>query len=211
MAYFPFFVEIKNKQCVVFGGGKVALRKIEKLLPFGCNITAVSPKFHEAISKLNNINLVYDEFNPHYLAGAFFVIAATDDMQVNSQISALCREKGISVNVVDVKEECSFIFPALYQNGDICVGISTGGKSPQAAKAIRKSLDETIPPYMGNAVEALGQLREKIKTEIPSQKAREKAFAMLYKAICENSGSISREEIESIIKTSLRLCENNEN
>lgn len=114
MAYFPFYIDIENKNILVVGGGTVALRKIEKLSHFKPSITVVSPKICREILKFN-VKAVEREFDDNDLNGAFCVISATDNEQVNSHIFELCKEKNILVNTVDDKEKCGFIFPALVQ------------------------------------------------------------------------------------------------
>lgn len=103
MAYFPFYIDIENKNILVVGGGTVALRKIEKLSPFKPSITVVSPKICEEILKFN-VKAVEREFDDNDLNGTFCVISATDNEQVNSHIFELCKEKNILVNTVDDKE-----------------------------------------------------------------------------------------------------------
>ena len=101
MSYFPFFVEIKDKTCLVVGGGMVALRKIEKLLPFGVKITVVSPAFCAEIEEMTDIRKIQRPFEKKDIEGMLFVIGATDEEEVNGEISTLCREKHIPVNIVD--------------------------------------------------------------------------------------------------------------
>lgn len=116
MAYFPFFVDIEKQKCLIAGGGIVALRKVEVLLPYGPAITVVSPEFAPELRELaeqSGVLLKERDFRMEDLNGADFVVAATDDPVLNRQISLTCRENRIPVNVVDVKDECSFIFPPL--------------------------------------------------------------------------------------------------
>ena len=112
MAYFPFYIDIENKNILVVGGGTVALRKIEKLSPFKPSITVVSPKICEEILKFN-VKAIEREFDDNDLKGAFCVISATDNEKVNSHIFELCKKKNILVNTVKKKKKCGFIFPAL--------------------------------------------------------------------------------------------------
>ena len=200
MAYFPFFIDIADKPCVIFGGGNVAMRKVLKLIGFGCRITVVAPDVCGGIRSAEGVNIITDEFKTEYAEGAFMVIAATDDPAVNTAVSHFCRKKGILVNVVDVKEECSFLFPALFNDGPITAGISTSGESPQTAKAVRRIIEKSVPAYMGDIAETLGGLREEIKSGIPCQKTREKVFAALFDAMDKNDGKISGEEIKNIIR-----------
>jgi len=150
MAYFPFFIDIENKTCTIVGGGIVATRKVESLLNFGCNITVISPNFCKEMQQLHSVKLVKRNFKLNDLESSFFVIAATSDQCVNAEIGAFCRMKNILVNVVDVKEECSFIFPSIYKNGDIVAGVTTSGKSPQVSSLVRKTIADNVPKYYGD-------------------------------------------------------------
>ena len=124
MSYFPFFMEIAGKGCLIAGGGSVALRKAEKLLPFGVRIMAVAPMFCEEFRELDGVRRVERPFMPEDLEGMMFVIGATNDSAVNAEISRLCRERGIPVNIVDDRENCTFFFPALVKRGDFVAGFS---------------------------------------------------------------------------------------
>ena len=138
MSYFPFFMEVAGKGCLIAGGGSVALRKAEKLLPFGVRIMAVAPMFCEEFRELDGVRRVERPFIPEDLEGMMFVIGATNDSAVNAEISRLCRERGIPVNIVDDRENCTFFFPALVKRGDFVAGFSSGGNSPLAARYIRE-------------------------------------------------------------------------
>ena len=114
MAYFPFYIDIENKKCLIAGGGEVAYRKAEAVLLFGAEVMVTAPKICEELTLLSRDNqkllLVQRKFCEKDLEDIFFVIAATDDRKVNDRIFRLCTEKQILVNVVDEKEQCSFFF-----------------------------------------------------------------------------------------------------
>ena len=133
MAYFPFFVELAGASGLVAGGGKVALRKVEKLLPYGPRLTVIAPRIDEKILAMPGVVCLRRAFEPADLEGKDFAVAAAGDREVNHWISRLCRERKIPVNVVDDKEASSFLFPSLIKRGELSVGISTGGSSPSAA------------------------------------------------------------------------------
>ena len=137
MAYFPFYIDIENKKILVVGGGTVALRKIEKLMPFSPDITVVAPKICEEIKALN-VKIIDRRFCDSDLDGAFCVVSATDDETLNGRIFQLCNEKNILVNTVDDKEKCGFIFPAIASKNGITAGITTSGKSPIYAKYLKE-------------------------------------------------------------------------
>ena len=200
MAFFPFFIDIAEKNCLVVGGGMVAFRKIEQLLPFDCNITVVSPNLCEPLQKIKTINWIKRDFLPTDIADHFFVIAATSNEQINTQIATLCNKKNILVNVVDVKEECSFFFPSLYKNGPICAGITTGGQSPQISKLVRKNMEEHIPSYYGAIANRLGKLRQSVKNKYPTQNKRSAVFKILLEKLLETKNTISDIDLEKIWK-----------
>ena len=130
MAYFPLFVELAGRRVLVVGGGRVALRKVEKLLPYEPEVVVVAPEIRPELENLQGVTLVRRSFFPDLLSGAALVIAAAGDTGVNHEVSALCREQGIPVNVVDDPAACTFFFPALVKRGPLSVGISTGGAAP---------------------------------------------------------------------------------
>ncbi|MBQ9091860.1 MAG: bifunctional precorrin-2 dehydrogenase/sirohydrochlorin ferrochelatase [Anaerotignum sp.] len=200
MSYFPFFMEIKEKKCLVVGGGMVALRKIEKLLPFGVGITVVSPAFCAEIEGMAGLRRIQRRFEKTDVEGMLFVIGATDDEAVNTEISSLCRERNIPVNIVDDPEKCTFFFPALVKKGEFVAGFSTGGGSPLAAQYIRKKVEDAVPEGFDKVVEALADIRQKIKNEIPDIKKRERIFKEIFALALEKEGNITETEIEKIIR-----------
>ena len=140
MGYFPFFIDIENKNCLIVGGGEVALRKIKKLIPYRPDIYVVAKSICEEISNINYPRLFIHkrEFLDEDIKNQFFVIAATDDFSLNHRIAELCRSKKLLVNVVDSKDDCGFIFPSLFKRGNLSVGISSSGISPDLSVYYRK-------------------------------------------------------------------------
>lgn len=198
MGYFPFFVDVENQNCLVVGGGVVALRKIEKLLPFNPNITVVSPKVHKEILSIENINIIKRKFDFNDLKEKSFVITATDDKVLNKEIYNSCVENNIPVNTVDDKDNCSFIFPALARNNGVTVAISTSGKSPIYAKYLRKKIESLIQDSE-SIVDNLSKYREKIKNEISLEENRKVAFEKLLEYSLSNE-SITDDLVDKIIK-----------
>lgn len=198
MGYFPFFVDVENQNCLVVGGGVVALRKIEKLLPFNPNITVVSPKVHKEILSIENINIIKRKFDFNDLKEKSFVITATDDKVLNKEIYNFCKENNIPVNTVDDKDNCSFIFPALARNNGVTVAISTSGKSPIYAKYLRKKIESLIQDSE-SIVDNLSKYREKIKNEISLEENRKLVFEKLLEYSLSNE-SITDDLVDKIIK-----------
>lgn len=198
MGYFPFFVDVENQNCLVVGGGVVALRKIEKLLPFNPNITVVSPKVHKEILSIENIDIIKRKFDFNDLKEKSFVITATDDKVLNKEIYNSCEENNIPVNTVDDKDNCSFIFPALAKNKGVTVAISTSGKSPIYAKYLRKKIENLIQDSE-SIVDNLSKYREKIKNEISLEENRKVAFERLLDHSLNNE-NITDDLVDKIIK-----------
>ncbi len=176
MPYFPFFIDIENKPCLIVGGGKIALHKIKKLLPFSPDITVVSADFCSEISHMENLKLIKRNFKADDTECMSIVIAATDDESVNSEVSEICKEKNILCNVVDSPGDCGFFFPALAQCGDITVGVSTSGKSPLMASYIRRQVQKIITAEMADICSLMGNVRPYVKQKFSDEKKR--AFVM---------------------------------
>ncbi len=206
MGYFPFFINIANKEFLIVGGGNIAYRKIKSLLEFNASITIVSDLFIDEIldlSKNHNISLiqkVYAEIDLN-LKDYFCVISATDDAVVNSNISKACLERNILVNIADDIDKCNFIFPAIVKDEDIIIGITTSGKSPIISKVIKNNVKSSLPSFYGDLVVKLGNEREKIKKAVKNEKNRKKILQQLTKLGLEKQGNISEVDTLKIINT----------
>ena len=170
MKYFPLFFNLKNKSCLVVGGGEVALRKCELLESAGVAITLVgievSPELKAFLSSaLHQINV--REFSPEDLDDKVLVICATDDSEINKKISILAQEKNLPVNVVDNAELSSVIFPAIVDRSPVIVAASTSGTSPVLASQLREQLELLLPHNLGNLANFLGLMRKQIKANFP--------------------------------------------
>lgn len=207
MGYFPLFIELEDKTCLIAGGGKVALRKAEQLLPFGADILVVSPEFEPGFLELESqgqVRLVRRKVSAEDVWGADMVIAATSDSKENAILSAICREKRIPVNVVDVREQCSFLFPSIIKDGPVTVGISTGGSSPALAKHLRQLLACSMPVGVGALASRLMGLRERVKQAFPaSAELRGELFSKLLKTGLEHDCRLTEEMAEEIIRERL--------
>lgn len=178
MGYFPFFIDIGDKEILVVGGGTVALRKIEKLLPFKPKITVIAPKICDEIFSLN-VKTEQRRFADDDIDGKFCVICATDDEEVNAHVYGLCRARGILINTVDDKEKCSFIFPALSGGEEVTVGISTSGKSPIYARFLRERIDDMLDGRTLETAEILGKYRPVIKRGFADEQTRKEVNGAL--------------------------------
>lgn len=188
MAYFPFFVDLAGRPGLIVGGGRVALRKAEKLLPYGPALTVTAPEILPELAALPGVRPMCRAFAPGDITPDLaFVIAASDDRKQNHQIALLCRERGIPVNVVDTPEDCSFLFPALVRSGPLSVGVSTGGASPTAAIWLKEQVQALLPEGFGDILTWLAEQREPLKRRFPAEAVRAEALKVLF-AVCMDRG-----------------------
>ena len=204
MPYFPFFMNIEGESCLVVGGGNTALRKIEKLLPFKPEIHVVAKNICEEIRGLNSVEVSEREFRDDDIAGVRFVIAATNNRDLNARIAMLCKNAKIPCNSVDdpenIPKNWGFFFPALVHYGDVVVGISTGGKSPVLAAKLRGEIENFIDPKIAEICERMGELRSYVKDRFPNEAARKKAFKSALECCFENDTVPGLEELIDYLK-----------
>ena len=199
MAYFPFFADIKNLHGLIIGGGKVAGRKIFKLLPYGPKLTVIAPYISENILAASSVKVKYKRFNETDLQGVDFVIAASDDREVNSLAAKLCKEKNIPINVADSKEESTFLFPSLIKRGALSIGISTEGISPTAAVYLKDKFSEMIPDNFDLILEYLSEQRCNIVSSISSENLRKSILKSLFFSCIELKRPLTTDETRNII------------
>lgn len=200
MPFFPFFVDITQKKCIVIGGGNVALRKVEKLLSFKPDITVIAPAVCDDLSKYSDIHIERREFTDSDIDGAFMVITATDDRALNKRVYELCREKKIPVNTVDDIDNCSFIFPALATKNDVTIGISTGGKSPIFAKYIRRTAEQWLGGDNIEIAELLSRYRPIIRKKLHTEAERKKVMESLLEFCLTEDRIPTDMEIQTILE-----------
>lgn len=176
MSVFPLFIDLKNKKCVIIGGGKVATRKVETLIQFEAEIIVVSPEVSEQLQRqiekgiLKHVGRGYCETD---IEGAFLVVASTSDRVVNEKIYYDALKQGIFVNVADSPDKCTFIFPSVVKRNDLVVGISTSGSYPVLSKYIRKKIDNMLPEnFQENVTEVIKKCRERALLEIENDDKR---------------------------------------
>lgn len=173
--YYPAFMDIEGRKCVVVGGGKVALRKVRDLLGAGADVRVISPELTPDLLKLKGQDRIKHsarQFRPSDLKGAALVVAATSDMEANRKVAA--HAGAVPVNVVDMPELCGFIVPASVKRGPLTIAVSTSGASPAMARAIKDSLAEQFGPEVGRYLQKLGAQRRRIIKETTDPAERER-------------------------------------
>ena len=194
MAYFPFFVDLEGKHGLIVGGGAVALRKAQKLLPYGPRLTVVAPKLKAEFWELHGVEFLRRPFAVTDLDGCAFAVAATDDRALNRRAAEFCKEQRIPVNVADSREDSTFLFPALLRRGELSVGVSASGAAPAAAACIRDRFAQTVPERMEDILTFLDRVREPLRQAVPDGAARQRLLAALAVECMEAGRPLTEEE-----------------
>ncbi len=199
MSYFPMFVELKDQDCLVVGGGRIALRKVQVLQDFGAAVTVVAKKIVPELEKQAGVCFLKKECEPEDLAGRKLVIAATADREQNRKISEWCKNGNIPVNVVDQPEDCSFIFPAYLKQRDVVAAFSSGGQSPVMTQHLKEQMRPVMTEEIGKLAACLGHIREYVKQCVGTEELRKKVYQELLQAGLEGNGILSEEKIREVI------------
>jgi len=171
-------LDLRGRDCLVVGGGRVAIEKVEGLRECGADVTVVAPEVEDALWALP-VHVLERQFTRSDVVGRFLVIAATSDRSVNAAVSAAARERQTLCNVADDAELCSFILPAVVRRDPIMVGVSTGGASPALAQRIRDDVADLLDPRHAELAQRLHELRPWAKQHLPTYEARRDFFREL--------------------------------
>lgn len=182
MSYFPIYMNIKNEDKVLLiGGGKVALQKLKVLIDNQINIHLVAEQvdlsIYEYLSGYENsetaVEMELAEYREELLSDDYsFVIAATNDRELNSRIATASKKRNIPVNVVDDPELSTFIFPSIIKRGDLVIGISSSGKAPAVTQYYKERFSQQLPDNIEEILESVGEYRDQIKNDVRDHKKR---------------------------------------
>ena len=195
MAYFPFFVDLSGRRGLIVGGGAVALRKVQKLLPYGPRLTVTAPEFRPEFRELEQTDLCQRPFDEADLDGCDFAVAATDDRRLNHYVAELCGQRRLPVNVADSKEDSTFLFPALLRRGELSVGVSASGAAPAAAAWARDRFAQVLPERMEEILRFLEEIREPVRQAVPDGNMRKKLLTALALDCMEAGRPLTEEEL----------------
>lgn len=205
MAYFPMFVDMTERECLIVGGGNVAYRKVIVMLDFGAKVTVVAEDICDELRKLkiddiasedktgsytankeNRITFIKRRFERKDCDGMEMVIAATDDNALNHEIAEYCKAKDIMVNAVDQKADCRFIFPSYIKEKNLVAAFSSGGNSPVLTQYLKGKEQEILTPFLGELNEYMGQIREKVIAQYDTEAERKRVFKEILCAAIDN-------------------------
>lgn len=177
--YFPVFLHLRGKKCLVVGGGEVATRKVKSLLAAKARVLIVSPRCSDQLQKLEKlqqVKLIRKAYRQIYLRGVFLVIAAAGEREVNQQVWRDCLSRRLLVNVADDPCVGNFFMPAVVSRGSLSLAISTEGRSPAFARRLKEELEQQYGPEYGEYLEVLGDLRERVKARVKDPVSRRRLF-----------------------------------
>lgn len=175
MDFLPIFLNIKERECVIVGGGDVATRKASLLLRAGADLHVIADSVCDELKSLHekhNFRISNRDFRETDIKDATLIIAATNDADINRGISELANVSNIPVNVVDQPELCSFIMPSIVDRSPIIIAISSGGNSPVLTRRLKELNEVMLPSRIDKLAQLLGSYREKVKNRFENFQER---------------------------------------
>lgn len=177
MTFYPVFLDLRDRPCLVVGGGPIATGKVRGLVDAGARVTVVAPDAGDEVRDWHRAEAIVwhqRDFTPHDLDDQFLVYAATDDRELNGRIYDLANETPQVANAVDDLDHCNFIAPAVARQGIVQVAVSTAGSSPALAKQIRDRVQhEVLSPDTAVLADFLGRWRPEVKRHIDTYERRQ--------------------------------------
>lgn len=195
MRYYPIFLDLRGRRCVVVGGGRVAERKVRMLLRSGARVHVISPAVTPRLAILaarKKIELTPRAYRPGDLEGPassrqgdgtasrpVLVFAATDDSAAQTAVRKHAEDLGALFNAADDARRSNFLVPASFAQGDLLVAISTSGASPALARRLRRQLQVTLGHEYRNYLRFLREARKHVIDTVPDEAQRAKIFRQL--------------------------------
>jgi precorrin-2 dehydrogenase / sirohydrochlorin ferrochelatase len=205
VSYYPVFLDLRGRPCLVVGGGAVAHAKVCGLLRAGATITVVAPTVVEAIETLaarGEVTVVPRPYASADIRGFQVVVAATDEAAVNRRVASDARCAEVLVNVVDAPEISRFIAPAVLERGDLQVAVSTSGVSPAFATFVRDRVADQIGPEFATALTILGRVRARLRSRTMEERRRIQR-AIAEGGLVENIRRRDRAGIDDLLRAAL--------
>jgi precorrin-2 dehydrogenase len=164
MKYYPIFLDIQGKDCLVVGGGTVGLRKAVTLEKCGANVKIISDRFSVQFDELEKLSICFEQkgYEKKDIKGMFLVFAATNNSDLNQQIKKDAFLYNILCNVADEPDNSDFLLPSIVDRGDLVVAVSTSGSSPAMAKRISEDLGRRFGPEYAVFMEFMGNIRKRL-------------------------------------------------
>nr|WP_010130389.1 siroheme synthase CysG [Microbulbifer agarilyticus] len=176
MRYLPLAFDLKNRPCLIVGGGAIATRKARLLSKAETRLLVVAPDITDELRQLvlaSSGEYIVGTYREELLNHAEMVVAATADAEVNAQVSRDARARRLPVNVVDSPEHCTFTFPSIVERGPLAIGISSGGSAPVLTRMLRAQIETLLSPGLGLLAELAGRLRDNVKAALPEPQRKD--------------------------------------
>lgn len=183
MDFLPIFCQLRDKPCLLVGGGEVAERKARLLLDAGAVLTVNALSFNEKFirwQEQQRATLVQGDFDPDLLTGTWLVIAATDDREINQQVYDCASQQQIFCNTVDDVQSASFIMPSIIDRSPLMVAVSSGGSAPVLARILREKLESLLPLHLGQLAALAGKLRQRVQSRFRKADTRRRFWEKLF-------------------------------
>ncbi len=177
-SYYPVFLKLEGRPCVVIGGGAETEQRVRALVDAGAEVTLIAPDATENITRLA-ARWEAREYRSGDLEGAFLAVACTGDRSQNAAIFAEAEARGIPFNATDDSPHCSFIFPAIHRQGDLVVAVSSGGKSPALASRVRDRIAQDLGPEYAEFLDLLAGVRPEVTERYPDFERRREVWYRL--------------------------------
>jgi siroheme synthase-like protein len=166
MAYYPVFLELSGRRCLMVGGGPIAEHRVQALLGAGGQVTVISPRVTPGLAGLVADGRIAHEpraYEKGDLAGADLAFVATDSRETNAAVAREARERGVWVNAADDPAHCTFILPALVRRGELTVAVATGGTSPALARVVRQELEAYLTAEYATLAAIAAEVRREVR------------------------------------------------
>lgn len=175
MDYFPAFLNLRDRACLLVGAGDVALRKARLLTDAGARLTIVAPEIDASLRELAENarhRIVERAFLETDVRGQWLVISASNSSDTADAVFAAANAAGVFCNSVDDKAQCSFITPAIVDRGSIVVAISSAGTAPVLARMIREQIERLLPIGLATLAALAGRWRSRVRERLSTLNAR---------------------------------------
>ncbi|MGD8834754.1 MAG: bifunctional precorrin-2 dehydrogenase/sirohydrochlorin ferrochelatase [Desulfobacteraceae bacterium] len=204
MRYYPVYLDIKGRSCLVVGGGQVGTRKVRTLLKCGARVRVISPEVTPTLAELaeqGSIELTRRNYHSSDLDKVFLVIGATDDQAFNRKIHRDAEAAQRLCNIADQPALCNFVLPSIVNQGDLSIAISTAGKSPAFAKHLRRQLEGQFGPEYGRMLDLMGAVRKRLLAEEHTPEAHKPLFEQLIQnGLLEMIKAKNHQRIDALLK-----------
>lgn len=202
MKYYPIFLDINDRDCLVVGGGPVGVRKAVNLEKCGANIKLISDEFSARFDELQKTSICFvkKRYEKEDVKGMFLVFAATNNADLNQQIKDDALEFNILCNVADAPDKSNFLVPSTVDRGKLILAVSTSGSSPALAKKIRQDLERQFGPEYSKMLQLMWKIRKMLLSSVHNSDDNKAIFyTLIEKGLVELIKSEDEKKINAVL------------